>query len=61
MNLHHDELQELNNLLAKEAVNLPAFRREVSSTGSNYHWLQKHILKKNNNISDRLKKLLNIK
>ena len=47
MNLNKDEVQELN--------------KEVTKGGSNYIWLQKNITKKNPQVSERLKELLQIK
>ena len=61
MNLKQEQLEELNTLLKLEKLDIPSFRKEVLSTGTNYSWLQKHILKKNPNISNRLKELLYIK
>lgn len=60
MNLRDNELKELNELLKKEKLYIPSFRQEVSSSGANYHWLQKNILKKNPVIPTRLKELLRI-
>lgn len=60
MNLRSHELAELNALLKKEKLELPSFRKEVSSSGTNYQWLQKNILKKNPNVSVRIKELLYI-
>lgn len=60
LNLSQDKLVRLNNLLKNTNIDLPEFRRKVSSSGNNYVWLQKHILIKNPNISQALKDLLSI-
>lgn len=60
MNLNQQQVEEINELLLKEAKNLPSFRQEVNVSGHNYHWLQKNILKKNKDISVRLKELLGV-
>jgi len=60
MNLNSFELQELNEFLSDSKLDIPSYRREVSSSGTNYIWLQKNILKRNPNISNRLKELLKI-
>ena len=60
MNLRSHELTELNELLKKEKLDLPFFRKEVGHSGSNYQWLQKNILKHNPTISSRIKELLYI-
>lgn len=61
MNLSNDEVIELNLLLKSTKLELPSFKREVTKHCGNYQWLQKNILKRNPNISDRLKQLLDIK
>ena len=61
MNLSKIELDELNNLLKNPKLDIPDFRREVSSNGCNYSWLQKHIQQRNSNIEKRCLELLNIK
>lgn len=60
MNLNAAELQELNALLKSNDLDLPSFRREVRSCGTNYEWLQKNILKRNQNAPGRLQQLLRI-
>jgi len=52
-------LKELNALLGKHRTELgiPAFRSEISMSGSNQHWLQKN-LKKNPNCPPRIIELL---
>ena len=60
MNLKPDQITQLNQLLATEKLELPPFRKEVSSTGSNYAWLQKNLIKRNPNASVQLKALLGI-
>ena len=61
MNLNKEQVEELNTLLADKKLNLPDFRKEVTKGGSNYIWLQKNITKKNPQVSERLKELLQIK
>lgn len=61
MNLNHIELKELNSFLSNNKLNLPDFRRTVTSNGTNYTWLQRNIITRNPGINDRLKSLLNIK
>jgi hypothetical protein len=60
VNLNKEQLEELNRLLKSTNLDLPSFKREVRSCGTNYSWLQKNILKRNPNAPDRLKQLLNI-
>lgn len=60
MNLRSNELNELNELLAKEKTKVPDFRKDISATGANYVWWQKNIKKINPNVSDRVKELLKI-
>ena len=61
MNLKSDQLDQLNTLLRSKDLDIPDFRRSVNQTGSNYKWLQKHILKRNPGISQELLSLLHIK
>ena len=56
MNLKKEEREELNNLLSK--LDLPDYRKEVDSAGSNYQWLKKNIAKKNKDIPPRVMELL---
>lgn len=60
MNLKSEELQELNQILKKTKLGIPEFRRNVSSSGANYQWLQK-VLRNREEIPSRLKELLNLK
>ena len=61
MKLNAVELEELNGLLTDKKIDLPEFRRSVTASGNNYQWLQRNILIRNPNISDRLKNLLGMK
>lgn len=61
MNLNQEQLAELNTLLKSTKLDLPSFRREVRSCGTNYEWLQKNLTKRNQNAPARLKELLGIK
>lgn len=60
MNLNKAEIEELNHLLANPKINLPAFRKQVTITGANYSWLQKHVLTKNKDLDPRILELLRI-
>ena len=61
MKLNAMELEELNGLLTNKKIDIPEFRRSVTASGNNYQWLQRNILIRNPNISDRLKNLLGMK
>lgn len=61
MKLNAVELEELNGLLTDKKIDIPEFRRSVTASGNNYQWLQRNILIRNPNISDRLKNLLGMK
>ena len=61
MKLNAVELEELNGLLTDKKIDIPEFRRSVMASGNNYQWLQRNILIRNPNISDRLKNLLGMK
>ena len=61
MNLNKEQVEELNTLLADKNLILPDFRKEVTKGGSNFIWLQKNITKKNPQVPERLKELLQIK
>ena len=60
MNLNKAEIQELNQLLSNPKINLPPFRKEVTITGANYSWLQKHVQAKNKDLDPRILQLLHI-
>jgi len=55
----NDKVNEINLLLKKSNLNLPIFRKTVSSNGKNVQWLLKNINKQNTNIPERLMELLN--
>lgn len=61
MKLNPVELKELNSLLSDKRIDVPDFRRTVSSNGHNYVWLSNNITIRNPGISARLKDLLSIK
>lgn len=61
MKLNAVELEELNGLLTDKKIDIPEFRRSVTASGNNYQWLQRNILIRNPNISNRLKNLLGMK
>ena len=60
MNITRSQIQEINKHLASPTINIPAFRREVTITGGNVQWLQKHLLKSNPDAPKALLDLLNI-
>jgi len=60
VNLNQEQLVELNTLLKSQKLDLPSFRREVRSCGTNFGWLQKHLTMKNPDAPARLKELLGI-
>jgi hypothetical protein len=55
------ELLELNAMLKSPKIDIPFVRREVSASGANYQWLQKHIGDRNKDLPARLKVLLCLK
>jgi hypothetical protein len=59
--LSKEELVELNTLLKNRKLDLPDFRREVGTSGSNYQWLQRNIKIRNPDITPELNKLLGFK
>lgn len=60
MNLNKENVAELNELLKSPKIDIPVFRREVTVTGANYQWLQKHIQTRNKNLDSRVLELLDI-
>lgn len=60
MNLNKENVAELNDLLKSPKIDIPAYRREVTVTGANYHWLQKHIQTRNKNLDNRVLELLDL-
>ena len=50
-------LDELNQLLKSKELDLPFHKREVSRSGNNLSWLNKHA-EQRNTLSPRLKELL---
>jgi hypothetical protein len=50
-------LDELNSLLEKSDLNLPAFRCAVSRSGNNKQWLEKN-LKRHPSCPERIKELV---
>lgn len=50
-------LDELNSLLEKSDLNLPAFRCSVSRSGNNKQWLEKN-LKRHPTCPERIKELV---
>lgn len=60
MNLKTEQLERLNALLADTKLDLPTFRRTVSSSGNNYQWLQRNIGIRNKTITNELSALLGL-
>lgn len=60
MQLTEEKSARLSQLLNDKKIDIPDFRRTVSSTGANYTWLQKHIKTRNPNLSPEILKLLNL-
>ena len=60
MNLNKEKVAELNELLRDPKIDIPAFRREVTVTGANYLWLQKHIQIRNKSLDKRVLELLDL-
>lgn len=60
MNLDKEKVAALNELLKDPKIDLPAFRREVTITGANYLWLQKHIQTRNKGLDKRVLELLEL-
>lgn len=60
VNLNKENVAELNELLKSPKIDIPVFRREVTVTGANYQWLQKHIQTRNKNLDSRVLELLDI-
>ncbi len=54
-----DMVEELNMLLKSKKLNLPSFRREVTVSGRNVHWLNRNIQIENIGYNIRIDELLN--
>ncbi len=54
-----DMVEELNMLLKSKKLNLPSFRREVTVSGRNVHWLNRNIQIENVGYNIRIDELLN--
>jgi hypothetical protein len=61
MNLTREQIAEINTHLASPKIDIPPFRREVTITGGNVQWLQKHLTKNNPKLPARLTELLGLK
>lgn len=57
MNLKKEEREELNRYLSK--MDIPNRRKVVAKEGTNYEWLRKN-LGKHNELTPRIKELLNL-
>lgn len=60
LNLTAEQVQEVNQLLEKEKLGFPEFRRTVSLSGNNQNWVYK-ALKNTGNGSARLRELFGLK
>ena len=60
MNLNAQQVEEVNQLLEKEDLGFPEFRKTISLSGNNQCWVQK-ALKKTGNGSARLRELFGLK
>lgn len=54
-----EKIDNINILLKKSKLNLPSFRKEVTSSGKNVQWLLKNINKENDKVPEKLITLLN--
>lgn len=61
MNLNHEQRMRLNTFLSKRSLDIPKLRRYVSENGTNWHWLQKHILQRNPDVPEEIKRMLGIR
>lgn len=59
MNLDHQQVEEINQLLKVENLGFPEFRKEISRSGHNYAWVKK-ALAKSGLGSPRLRDLLGL-
>jgi len=55
-----DMVEELNMLLKSKKLNLPSFRKEVTVSGRNVHWLNRNIRIENTGYDTRIDELLNL-
>jgi hypothetical protein len=53
-----EKVEKINYLLKNSNLELPPYRKEVTKSGKNIAWLNKHITTKNKNIPDELLMLL---
>lgn len=60
MQLTQEKSSRLTELLKNKNIDIPDFRRTVSSTGSNFAWLQKNIRTRNKNLDPEILKLLDL-
>ncbi len=59
MNLNAHQVEEVNQLLEKEDLGFPEFRRTISLSGNNQSWVAK-ALKKSGKGSKRLRELFGL-
>lgn len=59
MGLNARQVEEVNQLLEKEALGFPEFRKTISLSGNNQSWIQK-ALKKSGKGSKRLRELFDL-
>ncbi len=60
MGLNARQVEEVNQLLEKEDLGFPEFRKTISLSGNNQSWVAK-ALKKSGNGSARLRELFGLK
>lgn len=60
MQLNSEQCERLTTLLSDKKIDIPDFRRTVTTKGNNIQWLQKNIKTRNPNLSEELKKLLGL-
>jgi hypothetical protein len=53
-----DKIQKINYLLQHSQLNLPSYRKQITKSGKNISWLNKHITFQNDNVPDELLELL---
>ena len=60
MPLNKEQCERLTTLLSDKKLDIPDFRRSVTTKGGNLQWLQKNIKTRNPNINPEISKLLGL-
>lgn len=60
MQLNKEQCDRLTTLLSDKKIDIPDFRRSVTTKGGNFQWLQKNIKTRNPNINPEISKLLGL-